>query len=1143
MPNGTHMCRPASLLRAHGVALALLAFALLVPPANAAAPAPRWTLTSSAQPTDFSPADNERCEEELSRSFPVCDRYLITATNVGAQSTHGSVTLTDTLPPGLTVKRLALFWSGLPRVGTGGEEVGGEEDLNELFGFCTTTPIRCVIPGSFFTSEHRNIRPDDTVRLYIYVTVNEPPSPTTLNNTASILGGGTEEVLTTRPNTLLAGTPTPFAFEGFRSPLIDFDGSPYTQAGGHPYQLDTQIDLNTGIRETPAANVSATSIKDPKDVVVDLPLGLAGSALSAPTCTLVQLAATPFGTHPASPSYCPAASVLGHVRTDPEGALARVNGPLYNIVPEHGVTAEFGYLDALHGTHVLYARLAPTPRGYVLRTVSPEVPQVTLTGITVNVYGDPAARDHSENAHVPTFTNPSNCSGEPLVTSIHMDSWQSPGSYNPDGTPNFSDPRWIGADSQSPSVTGCDQLHFEATIAAATDTASSDSPTGIQVNVAVPQTNDFETLGTPPLKKAVIELPQGISVNPSSANGLETCSLAQIGMSAAGEPDAAPPTCPNASRIGSVELETPALPGVLHGSVYVAQQGENPFHSLLALYIVIDDETTGVLVKLPAQVSADPVSGRLTTTVDNSPQFPFSELRTHFFGGTRAPLRTPAGCGSYSVSSELTPWSAPESGPPATPAASFDITQGPGGGPCAAQLNSPAFSAGSISPLGGAYSPFSVNLRRDDGSQELQRLNLTLPPGLVGKVAGLGRCPDSALTAAEQKSGAAELREPSCPGSSELGTVTVGAGSGPTPYYTTGRAYLAGSYRGAPFDLAVITPAVAGPYDLGTVVIRTALYIDPATAQIHAISDPFPTILQGIPLDIRSISLNVSRGQFMLNPTNCTPMAVTGEVMSITGEVAGLSSPFRVSSCSNLPFSPLLSASTQGKTSKQNGASLVVKLVQKPGESNIQKVQLQLPIALPSRLSTLQQACTEAQFNANPAACPAGSNIGTATAHTPLLDTPLTGPAYLVSHGSAAFPDVEFVLQGEGITLVVDGKTDIKKGITYSRFETVPDAPISSFEAVLPQGPHSALTANTNLCATKTITVRKRVSKRSHGRLVHTVKLVHRTIPVPLLMPTLIVGQNGASRTQSTNITVTGCTKPKPKPTHKPKKHSRSTKH
>jgi hypothetical protein len=497
----------------------------------------------------------------------------------------------------------------------------------------------------------------------------------------------------------------------------------------------------------------------------------------------------------------------------------------------------------------------------------------------------------------------------------------------------------------------------------------------------------------------------------------------------------------------------------------------------------------GVVIKLKGTASANTRTGQLTTRFEENPQLPFSELRLRLKGGARAPLANAQTCGQATTTSALTPWSAPESGPPATPFSSFTV------GGCAGESFNPGFLAQSETPLAGGSTPFTVQFSRNDREQDLGGITVTTPPGLLGEIATVPLC------------GEPQAQVGTCSSTSQIGTANVAAGAGSHPFWLSGPVYLTGPYKGAPFGLSVVVPERAGPFNLGNEVVRSAIRIDPATAAITITSDPLPQIKDGVPLRLKTVNVTVDRPGFTFNPTNCEALhvnaTITGEHPIGSGEApksVQVSSPFAVARCKNLPFKPSFTASTQGKTSKANGASLFVKVAQKPGEANIHKVALQLPLALPSRLTTLQKACTEAQFNANPAGCPAESVIGTATAHTPVLQVPLTGPAYLVSHGSAAFPDVEFVLQaderGGDVEIVLDGKTQIKKGITYSHFETVPDAPISSFETSLPEGPHSALAAFGNLCAQN------------------------------LVMPTTIVGQNGAQVTQSTNIAVTGCGKP-----------------
>ena len=391
------------------------------------------------------------------------------------------------------------------------------------------------------------------------------------------------------------------------------------------------------------------------------------------------------------------------------------------------------------------------------------------------------------------------------------------------------------------------------------------------------------------------------------------------------------------------------------------------------------------------------------------------------------------------------------------------------------------------------------------------RCRVTLPPGATGKLAGIPECSEAQIAVAQARSnpgeGAVEAASPSCPASSAIGTVTVGAGAGPDPFYVTGQAYLAGPYKGAPFSAVFITPAIAGPFDLGVVVVRAGLYINPVTAQVTTKSDPLPSILQGIPLDIRSVTVNVNRPGFTLNPTNCNPMTVAGEETSTQGQVAPLSGRFQVGACQSLAFKPDLTASTVGRASKANGASLDVKVAYPSapfnGYANIRSVKVDLPKQLPSRLTTLQKACLAATFEANPASCPAASDVGMARASTPLLNSPLTGPAYIVSHGGEAFPDLEIVLQGENVTLILDGNTLIKNGITSSTFKAIPDAPVSSFELKLPTGPFSILSSNVPQSA--------------------KYSLCGQT----LAMPTEITGQNGALITQTTKISVTGCAKKK----------------
>jgi hypothetical protein len=1047
------------------------------PSASAATPAPHLTIHSLAAPTHFSSADTEECIVEKQGRSP-CDVYQVTVTNSGGQPTSEPVVLADELPAGLNVLRIQ-FLLAKNQVTFEGEPPEGEEYEHSETCKPEAKPVSCEFLGT--------LMPDQRLEMKIYTTV-EPGAVSALN-AASVSEGG-KPVASTSENDVISSTPPPFGPSAFISEITGTDGAPDTQAGDHPYELVTRIDLNTKMGRTPESELQATTVgQGVRDVVVDLPLGFLGSATSTPKCAFAQLQTFP--------QSCPLNTLVGHLTTEPRGN-GSINFPIYNMVPEHGVAAELGFQDVLFGTHAIYASVVPTSTGYVLRATVREVPDVNLTNIITTLYGDPAAKNGAGATPGALFTNPSDCSGEPLNTTVYMDSWQHPGSFNSDGTPALGgDPNWVKMTSQSPPVTGCNELRFTPeAFAVKPETTAANTPTGLNFDLKIPQSEVPETLATPPLRNASVTLPPGLTVNPSAASGLQACSESQIGWVGPSVTNFTPaaPTCPDASKVGSVEVLTPLLENPLVGSVYIATQNENPFHTLLAGYIVIDDPATGTVVKIAGNLTPNPQTGQITGVFNENPQLPFSDLKLHFFGGPRGDLATPEGCGTYTTTSDLSPWSAPESGPDATPSDSFEINSG-----CVSGF-APAFSAGTVSNQASAYSPFTLSFSRNDNEEGLAGLTVSLPTGLLGKIAGVAECSDATLAAAATRSGATEQFSPSCPASSQLGTVQTASGPGPSPFVVGGKAYLTGPYKGAPYGVAVIVPALAGPFDLGTVVIHQALYIDPADAHVTDVSDPFPTILQGIPLRIKRVSVTLDRPEFTFNPTSCEPKTVNATVTSIPGAHAPVSSRFQAAGCASLPFAPKLTASAAGKASKASGTTFIVKVTSAGlGQANIAKVRLQLPKALPSRLTTIQKACRAGVFEANPASCDAGSVIGTATIHTPLLNSPLSGPAYLVSHGGAAFPDVEFVLQGEGVTLVLDGKTDIKKGITYSRFESAPDAPFTKFETVLPAGPHSALTAN--------------VPEKEHFSLCKT----------SLAMPTEIIGQNGAMIKKTTKINITGC--------------------
>jgi hypothetical protein len=634
---------------------------------------------------------------------------------------------------------------------------------------------------------------------------------------------------------------------------------------------------------------------------------------------------------------------------------------------------------------------------------------------------------------------------------------------------------YLTATAEYPPPAGCAQLAFNPSITVSPESTRADSPSGYSVDLSVPQDGDPNGRAVSQLRKAVVTLPPGVTLNPSVASRLQACTDEQFGMGAT-----TPPSCPSASVLGTAEVDTPVLPAPLFGHAYVGQPLPGNTYR-----VFLDVQGDSLDVKLKGRVTPDPVTGQITAIFENLPQAPFSDFKLHLKGGDTAPLASPPACGQGATTTALTPWSG---NPDATPQ-SILITDFDGhGGACPASLPfTPSFSAGSSSLLAGADTGFSLTLARPDRTQYLGGLSAHLPPGLLARLVNVALCPTARATAG------------TCEPSSQIGTVSASAGAGGTPLTLPGRVYLAQPRApSSPASLTVVVPAIAGPYNLGDVIVGADIFVN-NDGSVTATSDPLPTIVQGVPLRIRQIALTINRAGFLINPTSCDRMSVTATVTSTQGQPTGVSSPFQLADCGALAFAPSFMVSTAARTSKQQGAGLDVKVAETPGQANIHKVNVRLPRALPSRLTTLQHACTASQFAINPAGCPQASNVGIATAATPLLARPLTGPAFLVSHGGAAFPDLVIVLQGEGITIDLTGHTQIKKGITYSRFETLPDAPVSSFELKLPEGPNSVLGAY--------------LPAKANGSMCGQA----------LIMPTTITAQNGAQITQNTKIKVTGC--------------------
>jgi hypothetical protein len=1134
-----------------------------------------------------------------------------------------------------------------------------------------------------------------------------------------------------------------FGVERFSNVLVDEAEAPVMGAGAHPYAMTTTIVFNHRVLEEevrqPGEEPLPTKVEtygDPRNVETSLPGGVIADPSATPVrCSEMQLES----------GLCPAESAVGVLAVYVAGFPFRAVTAIYNMVPPTGVPGQFGAnVGGLGYVIHINGKLRSEGDYSISASVTNILKTYPIYSISATLWGDPSAASHNaergtcgstnrvekaeersqweaenrakgyaagsyqfecpvQQTETALLTMPSSCSAQALVSTVAIESWQG---------------ERVTADTASPPVEGCGDLQFEPAIEVEPESRATQTPTGLKVDLELPQNDTLSGLGEANLRSAVVTLPPGMSLNPSAAGGREGCGPAQIGPPAspdarqaiilerptantftvkldgsetapleagasaatvrealeglpgigagnvevsamtggwevqftgalagrqapqlsgtvtdnavqqlavdatggsfelsfggenttslaydapaetvqkalealpkigtgdvavtggreidiytsartpytitftgskfAGKPvetltvisaltggsasvtSQAPgsqplavgttqpggatsfspsaPECPNPSLIGTVKVTTPLLDHPLPGSVYLADQEANPFHSLFAIYLVVNDPISGVIVKLAGHVElgAEGLNnglqpGQIRTTFEENPQLPFEKLELDLVGGPRAPLVTPTNCGLYTTTSELAPWSSPE-GENAEPSWPFRIGPPLATGPeCATPGFSPAFTAGTTNNQAGAYSPFVLSLSRDSQEQDLKGLETTLPPGLLAKLAGIPLCSST------------QAETGTCPEASLIGTVTAAAGVGPDPVYVQGKIYLTSAYNEGPFGEATVVPAVAGPYNLGTVIVRGSIRINPHTAQATVLSDPFPEYIKstGVRADVQHVYVDLDRSEFTLNPTSCSPMSLAATITSTTGTNANVSSPFEAANCSNLPFKPTFAVATQAKASKANGASLTIKITATTGQANTAKVKLTFPKQLPSRLTTLQKACLDATFETNPASCPEGSMIGTATVKTPLLASTLTGPIYLVSHGGAEFPDAEIVLQGEGITLILDGNTNIRHGITTSTFNTVPDAPFTSFESTLPQGPHSIFGTNIptkdnyNLCGQK------------------------------LTLPITFTAQNGAILNQTPKITINGCPKTKTKTSKHTNKAAKKTK-
>ena len=834
------------------------------------------------------------------------------------------------------------------------------------------------------------------------------------------------------------------------TPIYSFAVSPSTtQAGGHP-NLSIRFTLGSRTENPPGG----CGCEDAKTIVVKTPPGLIGNPHATPQCTISDF----------SGSSCPVDSQVGLVFVRLAGLEAGHGffAAVYNLEPFPGTAGLLAFDVPLFEFPIFLTQNSRTESDYGLTTTTAgishllplEVFELTLFGVPASPAndamrvplgwpfadrGDTFPPTPSNSPEEPFLDNPTSC-GVPLSASLEVVSYDGGTSH---------------AQTSYPRTAGCDRLSFNPSLSAEPTTEEADSASGLDVDLSVPQLESPTTPSPSEIKEATVTLPPGFSINPNAADGKAVCSTSQAQFETPNEAQ-----CPEDSKVGSLTIESSALPGPLPGYVYLGQPQTGERYRL---WLVADG--FGLHVKLPGTVTADPQTGQLEVFFRNLPQTPFTNFNLHFFGSERGLLATPTRCGTYPVTSTFTPWD--NVLPDQSSTQFFTLASGPDGTPCpmGSRPFVPTLLAGVTDGSAAAHTTFSLDLTRPDGDQNLRALNLTAPPGFSATLAGIPYCSDAFLAQAASPaySGSQEQASPSCPAASQVGTSVAGAGAGTHPVYLSGKVYLAGPYKGAPLSLAVITPAVSGPYDLGNVVVRAALHVNPETAQVSAISDPLPQILEGIPLRLRSVLIELNRPGFALNPTNCDPFSVAAEIFGDEGAMASLTNNFQVANCASLSFAPKLAVSFTGSTKLAGTPALQAVLTYPKGGSyaNIASTSVTLPPTEQIDNAHLNSPCTRVQFAAN--ACPASSVIGTATAVTPLLEKPLEGPVYLMTGFGHKLPDLVVALKGQ-IDIVLDGHVDTVHKAVRTTFATVPDAPVSKFTLNLDGGNKGLLQNNTNLC-------------------------------------------------------------------------------
>ncbi len=1008
--------------------------------------------------------------------------YTIKLTNIGDAPSDGHEAITLNLPPSLKVRAIDRN-AGTFDCPSVGEVTGG-------------APLICTNQTPVSPGDTRSV-----ITAYLLVTGD---APDIVAPTATVSGGGAPDASVSDPTTI--GDRPAFKPLDFAARALDANGDDYAVAGGHAYEAATSFSFPSYSQ----SDGSRGPVEDVKDIYTELPAGFVGNAGASKRCELARMQ-TIFPT-------CPTASIVGQMTLGILGTDG-LPTPIYNMYPEKGYPAAFAFRSGQNAV-VTYPQLRPRTGDYGLTISVPGAARLAITSVDLKFFGVPNARNGSGGSAIPFLSNQSDCLVAQPATKMIVDSWQHPARKLHDGFPDLTDDRWKSTTTPAPPVTGCDNpllaSQFAPTITAGptpeTGSSAADTPSGYKVDLTFPQTNDPTDPGTvfdpsvpqaPQLKDATVTLPEGVAISPSASDGLDGCSDVP-GDDQVRLDSTVPVSCPDASKIGSVVAESPllashdpqtdALTGAepINGDVYLVKPHPDDLSpsgdqdGRFRLLIQLENEQYGINAKLPGIVTADKATGQLTARFTNNPQLPVKSLSLTFKDGDRAPLVNPSTCTSAATTTgTFVPWSRGGKRSdgvdvlgtlPVTSSSSFAIDQGANGGACASAVKdlpfAPGFSAGVVDPQAGGSSSFVLRFTRKDGEQELGSIDTTLPPGLLANIAAVPRCPEDRAAAG------------TCDGVSQVGTTTVGAGAGSSPLFvpqpgkSPAAVYLAGPYKGAPFSLSIVVPAQAGPFDLGDVVVRAAVFVDPIDGHVTVKSDPLPTMRDGVPLRVRDVRVNVDRPGFMVLPTSCSAMAIGADIHSAPGASVQVSQAFQATNCSALGLDPKLDLTLSGKGQSTDGKhpAVTANLTQRPGQSNLKKVQVALPLSLALDPDNANGLCEFVDGSKVEPTCPRSSVVGTATARTPILDQPLSGPVYFVKNirkdpksgrEIRTLPKLVIPLVGEnGLKLTLTGTSNVEDDHLVTTFDNIPDAPVSSFQLNINGGKHGILTvSDADICA------------------------------------------------------------------------------